>query len=223
MNEEGLELSLPLGVSGAFFHDRGRYTTVRNLLKEFNRLSRLVVETEQKLDSINDPEWLNVFGRWRKPVGLAELEITLNLEADGLEKRLVDFAAKRNDLRQEILKLEPHAFDVRRSLVGCHPYFRFADDELNLLAEPNPEVKARNAVIDCFLAETNLGICGELDEAFPKPSDRPARQFPDTWFLKFDVTTFVEAYNDKRCRPLVHSMISKRRRKRAFPRCNAGC
>jgi hypothetical protein len=217
MNEEGLELSVPLGISGAFLRDRVRFTALRDLLKKFNHLGRLVYETEQKLDSINDPEWLSVFERRRKPVELAELEITLKLEADGLEKRLVDFTAERNDLCQEILRLEPHAFDVRRSLVGCYPHFPFAYDGLKRRAEPNPEVKARNAVIDCFLGQTDSGICGELDEAFPKLPDRPARQFPDTWFLRFGITTFVEAYEDERCRPLVHAMISKRRRKRRFP------
>ena len=215
MNEFGLELSGLPGVSGAFLRDRKRFNELWNRFREFDQRRRAMSETEKKLAAINDPAWLRLFERRRLHGETEDMETTLRRKAEELETRLAQLAARADKCRQDILSLEPHAFDVRRSLVG--PEFVTSDCRNTRALKRNSNVEARNAVIDCFLNRPDVSICSELDSAFPSSPDGPSPQLPVLWFARFDVKTFQQAYADARCKPLVQSMISKRRRKNRFP------
>ena len=71
-------------------------------------------------------------------------------------------------------------------------------------------VAARNKVIDGLLHLPNLAICKALDDEFPPTKERPAPQFPDSWFREFGIKFFAEAYNN--CPRLVNTMIWRRRK-----------
>jgi hypothetical protein len=216
MNDQGLELAVPVGVSGAFLRDRKRFEEIRKFRAEFNRSCSMLLETEQKLDLSVDPEWLTAFEQ-RCNRRKRNLEMALIDEAKSLEEQRTELAARKEEARQKLLELEPHAMDdVRYSLVGCpsqNPYFGVGRTQRR---QANPDVKTRNEAIDCLLDLPVLGICKWLDDTFPH-SGNPAPQFPDTWFKRFGVSTFEQAYNNKKCKHLVRTMISKRRNKRQSP------
>jgi hypothetical protein len=211
MNEQGLELAVPVGVSGAFLRDRNRFEEIRKLRTEFNRLCSMHLETERKLDLFLDPEWLTAFEQRCKRLK-RNLEIALIDEDERLERQSTELAARKEEARQRLLELEPNALDVRHLLVGCPSQCPIFPVKRTQQRRTNPEVKTRNEAIDCMLHLSDLGICGELDDLFPK-SERPAPQLLDSWVQRFGVTTFVEAYENEECKHLVHSMFSKRRDK----------
>ena len=209
MSEMGLDLSVPVGVSGAFLCDRARFYEIRELLTEFDRSNSRLSEVEYGLLCCNDPQWLAKFeGRCRQLN--RDLEQELVKRAESLEAEKKSLTERIAELRQKLLALEPSALQVHTTLVG--PSILYPQPLLNSgpRKERNAAVAARNAAIDCYLQLPNdLAICEALDDEFPPTKDRPAPQFPDPWFQKFGVKSFVEAYY--KCPHLVHTLIGKRR------------
>lgn len=209
MNEPDLELSVPVGVSGAFLRDKNRFAEIRRLYSEFNHLCSMLEDIERKLHSCNDPEWLTAFER-RCLRLKRDAETALVAEESKLQTRRAELASSKEETRQKLLELEPSALDVHHTLGGSSRYLN-PPVERRRQKQVSPEVGTRNKAIDSLLHLSNLGICKELDDMFPY-SDRPAPQLPHAWPGRFDVKTFEEAYENKVCRHLVHTMISKRRK-----------
>jgi hypothetical protein len=210
MNEMGLALSGPVGVSGAFLVDKKRFSAIQKLSVDYSRLSSRLAEVQYKLRCCNDSEWLASFeNRCRRLKRDPEREL-VEL-ADSLEIEKAALTTKVAESRLKLLQLEPTALDLNYSLVGASSQYGAPFTRPASKRERNPALEARNKVIDCLLHLLNdLAICKALDEEFPPTKDRPASQFPNRWFVRLGVKSFEEAYC--KCPHLVHTLIWKRRR-----------
>jgi hypothetical protein len=208
MNETGLALSAPVGVSGAFLVDKKLFSEIQKLSAEYLRLSSRLAEVLYKLRCCNDPQWFISFeNRCRRLKRDPEREL-VEL-ADSLEIEKAALTAREEETRQKLLQLEPTALDLSHTLAGAASQYRAPFTASK--REKNPAIEARNKVIDCLLHLPNdLAICIALDEEFPPTKDRPASQFPNRWFVRLGVKSFEEAY--RKCPHLVHTLIWKRRR-----------
>jgi hypothetical protein len=63
-------------------------------------------------------------------------------------------------------------------------------------------VAARNDLIDQNLSRPNKEICRLLDMNFSRDEATPAEGFPATWWRKYGVKTYVQAYRHSECRSL---------------------
>jgi len=210
MNEMGLALSGPVGVSGAFLIDKKRFSEIHKLSAEYSRLRSRLAEVLYKLRCCNDSEWLSSFEnrylRLKRDPKRELIELT-----DRLEIEKAALAARVAESRKRLLQLEPTALDLNYSLVGASSAYGAPFTRPASKRERNPAIEARNKVIDCLLHLPNdLAICKAWDDQFPATQDRPAPQFPDRWFERFGVKSFVEAYF--KAPHLVHTLIGKRRR-----------
>ena len=52
MNEAGLELSVPMGVSGAFLYDQPRFAEIRKLCAEYRRVDSRLHDVEYELNRL---------------------------------------------------------------------------------------------------------------------------------------------------------------------------
>jgi hypothetical protein len=207
----GLNLSVPIGVSGAFLTDKARFSEIRQLFTEYSLLIERLAKAQHGLHNCMHPEWLFSFGnRCRR------LRLDPNQELVEQERKLsierTELTIGIEEVRRQLLQLEPRALDACHTMVGALPFLSHRRDlqESKRQGRKTPAVEARNSVIDCHLKLPNLGICQELDGEFPY-TDRPAPQFPDNWFRCFNVKSFLEAYEHGECSRLVQTMISKRR------------
>ena len=105
MNETGLDLGVPVGVSGAFLYDKLRFSEIQKLSTEFYRLNSQVGEMESKLLYCNDPQWLHSFERRCCRLGLDPKQ-ELIAQADSLETRKAVLTEQMDEVRQKLLALE---------------------------------------------------------------------------------------------------------------------
>lgn len=210
MNEMGLALSGPVGVSGAFLIDKERFSEIQKLSAEYSRLSSRLAEVLYKLRCCNDPQWfISLENRCRRLKRDSKQELVELVDVLEIEKAAL--TTKVAESRRKLLQLEPTALDLNHTLVGASSQYGAPLTRPASKRERNPAIEARNKVIDCLLHLPNdLAICKALDEEFPPPKDRPASQFPNRWFVRLAVKSFEEAYC--KCPHLVHTLIWKRRR-----------
>lgn len=204
-------LAAPIGVSGAFLHDTGRFIEIRRLSAEFRKVKSQLYEVEARLLSCNDPEWLFRFGKTcqRKKSDPKE---GLPALAEKLEADRARLRAQMEELQLKLRELEPTLNLTTHGLVEPASALQLAPRPTQRMQQP--EVAARNAVIDARLDHPDLAICEILDLEFCYADRRPS-ELPDRWVRDFGVKTFTEAY--EKCPNRVHKMISVRRRKRRLP------
>jgi len=137
----------------------------------------------------------------------AKQELVVRARALEAEKR--SLCEQRDELKEKLDKMDPSALQVHTSLAGaralCSP-----QRDLTATRAKDASIAARNKAIDCLLHLSNLAICKALDDMFRPPH---APQFPDSWFRICGAKSFVEAYHE--CPHLVHTLISKRRRRQS--------
>jgi hypothetical protein len=216
--QTGLDLCVPIGVSGAFLTDKTQFSEIRKLFAEHSLLIQKLATVALELQSINHPEWLTWFEKRCQRLKLDSKQALVERERKLCVEK-TDLTIRKAEVQRKLLQLEPRALDTCHTLVGVAPFLRYGDDfqESKGLGRKSPGVEARNSVIDCHLNLSNCGVCQELDDEFPH-TDRPAPQFPENWFRRFDVKSFVEALDHSECSRLVRTMISKRRAKKRLPR-----
>ena len=206
-----LSLAVPIGVSGAFLHDPGRFIEIHRLSAEFGKVKARLEEVEVRLRNCNEPEWLFRFGKTcERKKGNPKEE--LPALAEKLEADRARLRAQMEELQLKLREFEPTLNLTTHSLVETASALQLAPRPTQRMQQP--EVAARNAVVDAHLDDPNPAICEILDQEFPY-TDRPASELPDLWFRDFGVKTFVEAY--KKCPNRVQKLISVRRRKHGLP------
>jgi hypothetical protein len=212
MDDMTLDLTFPFGVSGAFLMNENRFLEIHRMTEEFSLLSLRLQEVEAKIGNCSNSQWLISFRKQCHRLRRDHKRKLVEL-ADSLEIEKSTLTAKKDETRQKLLRLEPTALDSSTlARASYHNPFPFVHQKQT--RGKNTAVEARNAAIDCLLhLPNNRTICEHLDDEFPPTKDRPAPQFPDPWFRKFGVMSFVEAYH--KCPHLVHSMIGKRRREQS--------
>jgi hypothetical protein len=196
-------------VSGKFLCDKETFSEIRKLFAEFRGLSSKLGKVEYDLRCFDDPEWIASFEKQCQRLK-RDPKRQLIARADSLETQKAALASQIDEVRHKLLLLEPTALDIRHSLVGAPAQYWHPLPSPKRRKEKNAAVEARNAAIDCLLHLPNdLAICKALDDEFPPTQDRPAPQLPNSWFERFGVKSFVEAY--RKCPHCVHTMIGKRR------------
>lgn len=211
MDDSTLDLSAPIGVSGIFLTDTAKFTELHRQFAELLSITSRFEGVDARIRNCNDPAWLISFEKRclrlnRDPrTELPELVQDLESQKNKLQ-------AQKDETEKTILQLEPTALDVSRTLAPRFGVFSGQREYPRL--KKNPDIAARNTIIDARLDEPNEVICNALDFELGQP-DRPTQGIPDSWIKKYGVKTFREAYN--RCPNLVHAMIWKRRARRHSP------
>jgi hypothetical protein len=210
MEETMPSAGVPIGVSGVFLRDADSFVQIHRLWAELRKLNARYREVEVRLRRCNDPDWLVRFGKscQRKRRDPKQELPTLATKLE-VEKALL--VVQIDEVRHKLLELDPTVLSVIDSLIEPSSSFRLARGSAR---RTNPDVAARNTVIDANIEQPNKAICETLDLEFPY-TDRPATELPDSWVRDFDVKTFVEAL--QMCPNRVHKMISLRRHKRLLP------
>ena len=213
MENTGLELSAPVGVSGKFLCDKEKFSDILKHFIEFRRLNLKLGKVEYELRCFGDPEWIASFEKQCQRLK-RDPKRQLVHRADSLETEKAALTSQIEEVRKKLLLLEPTALDTRHTVVGAPEQYWYPLPSPKRPKEKNAAVEARNAAIDCLLDLPNdLAICKALDDDFPSTKDRLAPQLPNSWFEKYGAKSFVQAYY--KCPGLVHTMIWRRRRRQS--------
>jgi hypothetical protein len=203
---EYVNLSVLIGISGAFLTDPARFSKISDLFAELSQGESRLTRVKAQLDNCNHPLWLNSFGR-RCERRKRDPRLELPSLVSGLEAEKKQLELRITDVRRDLAQLEPTAVNVTTAL--AEPVSGFSTSPVKRRVQ-NPDMAARNALIDSLLEESDLAICKALDFDLARPDGRPTMGLPQSWVSAFNVHTFCAAYS--RCPKLVHTLISKRRR-----------
>jgi hypothetical protein len=209
MNET-VDVTFPVGVSGMFLRDKVKFSQLDSLFAELSSARKRLSDAEAQLRNCNHPAWLISFEKRCRRLKREPKQELISLVCK-LEAEKIVLQATINDVRHKLRQLEPTAFDTITTLAGLHlPMAVPARRRM-----PNPDVIARNAVIDAHLDHSDFAICQILDVEFSSSNGRIAAGLPDSWEIEYGVLTFCEAYHQ--CPQLVHTLISKRRGRNPLP------
>jgi hypothetical protein len=208
---EAVDVSVPFGVSGAFLTDEKKFSVICSLSSKLSTGADRLRRIESKLTDCNRPPWLLSFKkkclRRRQDFRTELVSLVQRLES---EKAALTATIAR--IQADLTELGPTIPETITSLAFSHQ----ASSRSRLMSsDSNPDVVARNAIIDGHLGERDRAICIALDETFPTPEGRPAKGLPDNWFTTYGAYTYCQAY--EKCRQLVQTVISKRRRLARLP------
>jgi hypothetical protein len=208
---ETVETAVPIGISGLFLTDRDGFSEISRLFSELYFANKKLHEVQVRLTNCNQHAWLTSFEkRCNRSHRNSNLELT-SLAAK-LENKKATLVAAIKTIEQKILELDPTALDQKTTLAGStHPFLALPDKRRTL----DEDVASRNAVIDLHLDKLDKHVCKILDEKFGLDEGRPSLGIPNRWVEKYDVKSFKDSY--AKCPALVHTLISKRRRRRHLP------
>jgi len=192
-----------LTVSGKFLAmaANGTLVVVGPLILERARIMEEIRMVEQKLHSCNHPEAVADF--WQ---GCTERNKSFDPElrtlAASLETQKRELSAA---LQQIDEKLAPY------NIISD---WRMGTDFVSLLppSRIDPAVAFRSMIIFQNREKSDLEICRILD-FYCRADGQSEGFFPERWTAKYAVETFVAAYCNPKCRNLVHTMMSKHRRR----------
>ena len=208
---ETVETTVRWGISGQFMNNKEHFSQISRLFADLSSASSKLQTIEAQLWNCNQPAWLNSFAnrcqRLKRDPGKELISLVYKLEA-----KKTALEATVSATRANLLELEPSALDTRKTLAG--PFSTFSTLPVAQRMK-DPDVTARNVVIDAYLDQPDVAICQILDTEFPADDGRPATGLPENWVTQFNVLTYCDAY--ERCRQRVQTLISKRRRKKHLP------
>jgi hypothetical protein len=210
MSETVETTSVPFGISGQFLFNKPTFSEISRLFAELYSSSSKLQAVEAKLQNFKNTVWLISFGNRCQRLKRDSRHELISLD-EKLEAQKATLQFEVDKIRQAILKLEPSALDTKTTLAGSPPMYPATPIRRR---EGNPELIARNAVIDDHPNESTKRICKLLDFHLGVPG-RCTPGIPPSWVNKFGVTTFTDAY--RVCPQLVHTLISKRRGRRHLP------
>jgi hypothetical protein len=210
MSETVETTTVPFGISGQFLFNKETFSEISHLFAQLYSLRDKLHRVEEQLRRCNDPGWLVFFENRCQRLKRGPNHALVSL-VEKLEAQKAIFQAAVDNIRQAILKLEPSALDTKTTLAGSLPMYPATPIRRR---EGNPEVVSRNAVIDDHPIESTKSICKLLDFHLGVPG-KCTPGIPPSWVNRFGVTTFTDAYHV--CPQLVHTLISKRRHKCAYP------
>jgi hypothetical protein len=210
MSETVETTTVPFGISGQFLFNPEKFFEISRLSAELDSSSSKLQTVEEQRRRCNDTVWLISFeNRCQRLKRDSRHELVSLVEKLETQKAILQAAV--DNTRQAILKLEPSALETKTTVAGSLPMYPATPVRRR---EGNPELIARNAVIDDHPNESTKSICKLLDFHLGVPG-RCTPGIPPSWVNKFGVTTFTDAY--RVCSQLVHTLISKLRRKRRLP------
>jgi hypothetical protein len=202
---ETVETTVRHGISGQFLDNPETFSNISCLFAELSSASNKLRNTEAQLRNCNHPGWLDSFANRCQRLKRDPKPVLISLVAKLVTQKAILQAVVVN-ARQAILKLEPSALDTKTTLAGSPPIYPATPIRRRIV---NPDIVSRNAIIHVHRDESDKKICKLLDLHLGVHG-RCTLGIPNSWVIKFGVSTFSEAY--LKCPELVHPLISKHRR-----------
>jgi hypothetical protein len=192
-----------LTVSGKFLAmaANGSLMVVGPLILERAKITEEIRMVEQRLHSCHHPQAV---------AGLAEWCVERNKDFDTEFRSLVDSL----ETQKRKLTVALQEIDEKLAPYNVVSDWRMDPDVVSLLppSRSDPVVASRSMIIFQNREKPDLQICRILDSPW-RNGEPPERFFPPGWREKYGVTGFVAAYYRPECRNLVHTMISKGRKR----------
>jgi hypothetical protein len=204
---DGMSLTCPVGASGKFmeWEQAGKLEEFTSVCIEAQRILRERGEIENKLRSCNSLASLIQLKAKKKKHFVKDLKARVHK----LENRKLEI---ENRLLVIKLFLKMQAPELVRFTEQVDPGLSFSTSIRRGTREPPPSVAIRTAFIQKYPDYPHQKICKILDR------ELSPRELPETWITEFKVETFSQAYRNPKCRPRVHTMISKARRLTGSPK-----
>jgi hypothetical protein len=188
----------------------GTLAAISELIRECERLTDRLDDIEERLRACNNPIAL---ARLEADCRLRRVDFVTQLQklVRELEGDKAVTMAKLQQAKDRIVCEEPGLSTSTLVMPSAPPVLALR--RMKVKREIDPNLITRGAVIDHNLDSPDLDICKKLDQ-LNRQGDQPNDQIPSSWYDKFGVKTFVQAYRHPGCRKLVHKMFSVRRRRR---------
>lgn len=202
---EYLDLSVPIVGSGKFIelHRTGALQKAQPLWVQYVRLRESLEGVNEELRMCNDATWLYRFlGTCRRKN--QDFEKRLRRKVKNLEKNRRILEEREASLRTRLQGVDPSLSKAAHSLVGARLLHDYMNSAL-ALRKSGDEVLRRNAIIAKHLEFGSRELCRRFEyECIP---------LRESWKHNFHgVNSWFSAYENKRCRKLIHKMISKAKR-----------
>jgi hypothetical protein len=211
-SDDLIDVTNDVGISGKFIklERDGKIAVVSEAIRERVKIAKKLAEVEGKLKACNDPAKLAELDTWCR-TRKRNFESRLRNIAADLEKRKPALLAKLHDIDQRLVQHEiavEWTVDQDALITSLVP---------RLVRKSDTFVAERNEIIDGNLNLSDREICKLLDQHFTRDGEL-SEYFPKTWNRDHGVGTFTSAYLDPKCGGKVHTLISKRRGLRGYPK-----
>jgi hypothetical protein len=197
-----------LPLSGEFLSlaQAGEFDTHLQLLRQQEKLHEELARARVALNQCNNRQFLwRLLSRYRQ----AFPEQLRNL-AKERQAQLSDLEAKLMAVTDALSVSMPL---TAKSLTMSTLTTRGEDFSLRRPTRRDPFVAAREVVIRGCRGQPHRRVCQRLDLEFAGRDGLPPPELPERWVGKFDVRSFVAAYDNSACRNRVAKMISTARRR----------
>jgi hypothetical protein len=199
-------------VSGAYLQlaQKGLLQRVSKLRAEYSSLTSELAEIEKSRHDCNEPNWLEEYWRRISSKG-RDFSKALSSHTKALEQRKTKTLARLDRVLakiQEIEVLAPAGTFITLAIpVGSQAFLHTGQ---SLRPGPNMRVpvKIRDETIRKYAHLSDREICRKLDAELIQ-SNSPPIGFPESWIEDYSVSTYVDAYDNPRCRNRVQKLISK--------------
>lgn len=207
-----IDVTNEVGTSGKFLElaRNGELVTVSDAIHDRAQIATKLAAVEGKLKACNDPARLAEFEKWCRK-GKKNFESRLRKLVADLENQKCLLLAEYRQIDQRIHQKEiavEWEVDTAAPMTSLVP---------RMVRKSDRCVAGRNEVIDCNLNLPDREICKLLDQHFTREGE-VSDNLPKTWERSHRVQTFGAAYLDPKCRGKVHTLISKRRGLRSYPK-----
>jgi hypothetical protein len=205
-----VELSGSIAGSGSFIelHRSGRLTETQALWVEYDRVRKEHYAVIERLRMCNDRAWLFHFAGTCKRQN-RDFEKELRRKVDDLEKIRCAIEKREGDIGSALRVIDPALVEPVHTLVGARLLQSVRNPDV-VPRKSGDAVLRRNGIIARYPKLNSFDLCKRF-ELEPIP-------IPESWPDKFpSVHSWISAYENKACRPLIHKMISDARHRLRLP------
>jgi len=194
--------NLPLSGEFLAVACNGHASACLKLLLRQERLHRELARERAKLNDCNDRSNLSRLMRRDKE----EFPNRFRPLAAGHQARVIDLERELNLVTEALSASMPLTAKALTLPLPPNPTANFAKEQHR---PRDAEVAARDTVIQKCRGKGHREICTCIDFELGARDGLATMGLPDSWTRDFEVTTFVAAFDDPRCRNRVASLISK--------------
>jgi hypothetical protein len=163
----------------------------------------------ESISACNDPNWLDEFARTNKNKG-RQFETALTQHVARLEDRKAKLLVQKNKVLRKIHEISEQIPEAISNSLATPFVNRTLPRKIGapqVGPKTNPRVRNRNITVGKYANLAGPEICRKLDAELLRREGRPDG-FPESWYEKFHVDTYLAAYQHAKCRPLVQKLIS---------------
>jgi hypothetical protein len=197
-------------ISGAYIRlsQKGELQRLFALRKKLTQLESDFTNTLESIAACNNPNWLDEFARSKKNKGRFVTALTQHVVR--LEDRKAKLLIQKNKVLRKIREISDQVPEAISNSLATPFVNRTLLEKIGapeVGPNTNVPVLLRDFTIQKYANLSNPEICVKLDAELLQHEGLP-NGFPETWNEKFQVNTYVSAYQHENCRALVQKLIS---------------